>query len=285
MELTGVIEMHVHSAPDIRRRSIDDLELAQEATRAGVRAVVIKSHFVPTMDRAWLAQKAHPGVEMFGGVVLNPSMGGINPAAVDTAIKHGAKIVWLPTLFSARQRSISGKTDGVMTVKDGKVVPELFEIFRLVATNDVILATGHLGPAEIFTVVDAAKKTGVEKILVNHPEHAVVGMSISDQKTLAADYGVYFERCYGQPVGGGKYKTNFSTNLAAIEAVGYESTIVATDGGQVENPPWTTALAEHIGYLTDHGIPQDAMDVMTKINPAKLLNIAERKCKESRYSG
>ena len=58
-----------------------------------------------------------------------------------------------------------------------------------------------------------------------------------------------------------------------MEALGFESTIVATDGGQVENPMWSEALAEYIGFLLDAGVPQATVDRMTKINPAAVLGL------------
>ena len=52
--LKGIIDMHIHSAPDIRERKLNDLELMEAAVEREVRAIVIKSHFVPTADRAYL---------------------------------------------------------------------------------------------------------------------------------------------------------------------------------------------------------------------------------------
>lgn len=109
MNLSGVIDMHIHTGPDIRQRRLDDIELAQEAARIGVRAVVIKSHVMSTAGRAIIAEKICPGVRVFGGVVLNPHVGGINPIAVQMTIKMGGKIVWLPTSFSVPQRRAEGK--------------------------------------------------------------------------------------------------------------------------------------------------------------------------------
>lgn len=273
IDLTGVIDMHIHSAPDIRKRSLDDIQLSREAKRVGVRAIVIKSHLVPTMDRAWLVNQINPDVKMFGSITLNHSVGGINPYAVDTALNLGAKIVWMPTVWSSKHRELTRKSGGIETVRDGKVVPALVDVLKLIAEKNAILATGHLSSEEIFVVVEEARKQGVEKIVITHPEFFVVNMSIQDQKRMVEDYQVYLERCYAQPIGGGKYKSNLADNVHAIEEVGYESTIVSTDGGQVENPIWSQALTEYIQYLTDHHIPQYAIDTMTKRNPAKLLDL------------
>ena len=269
--LQGVIDIHIHTNPDIRGRRLNDIELATEARRVGARAIVIKLHLVTTMDRAAIARVVVPEIDIFGGIVLNPHVGGLNAIAVDTAIKLGAKFVWLPTSFSANERKHQGKSDGIETVVDGKVVPALLPILKMVAEADVALATGHLTPTESLVVVEEARKQGVKKIVINHPEWMTVNMSIDDQKRLS-QFDVFFERCYARNVGG-KYDKNFRRNLDAMEVLGFDSTIVATDGGQVENPMWSDALAEYIGFLLHAGVPQAALDQMTKVNPAKMLGL------------
>ncbi|WP_263772857.1 DUF6282 family protein [Propionivibrio soli] len=270
--LQGVVDIHIHTNPDIRLRRLSDLQLAAEARRVGARAIVIKSHLVTTMDRATIAREAVPGIDVFGGIVLNPHVGGLNAVAVDTAIKLGAKIVWLPTSFSANERKRQGKSDGIETVMGGKAAPALIPILKMVAEADIALGTGHGTPAEILVVVEEARKQGVGKIIVNHPEWTTIDMSIDDQKRLA-QFDVFFERCYARNVGGA-YEKNFHRNLKAMEAIGFESTIVATDGGQVENPMWSEALAEYIRFLRQAGVPSAALDRMTKANPARVLGLS-----------
>jgi hypothetical protein len=271
--LRNVIDIHIHTSPDVRARRLTDLALAAEARRVGARAIVIKSHVVTTMDRAAIVREAVPGIDVLGGIVLNPHVGGLNAVAVDTAIKLGAKLVWLPTSFSSNERKRQGKHDGIETVADGKVVPALVPILKMIAEAGIVLATGHLTPAETLVVVEEARKLGVEKIVVNHPEWTTVDMSIDDQRRLLP-FGVFFERCYARNVGG-KYDKNFRRNLDAMEAVGFDSTIVATDGGQVENPMWSEALAEYIDFLRQAGVPQATVDRMTQTNPARILGLTE----------
>ncbi|MDR0440215.1 MAG: DUF6282 family protein [Candidatus Accumulibacter sp.] len=271
--LRDVIDIHIHTSPDVRARRLSDLALAAEARRVGARAIVIKSHIVTTMDRAAIAREAVPGIGVFGGIVLNPHVGGLNAVAVDAAIELGAKLVWLPTSFSSNERKRQGKIGGIETVANGKVVPALLPILKMIAEADIALATGHLAPAETLVVVEEARKQGITKIVVNHPEWPSVDMSIDDQKRLLP-FGVFFERCYARSVGG-RYDKNFRRNLDAMEAVGFDSTIVATDGGQVENPMWSEALAEYIDFLLQAGVPQATVDRMTKINPAIVLGLDE----------
>ncbi|MDR3561344.1 MAG: DUF6282 family protein [Negativicutes bacterium] len=271
--LAGVIDTHIHSAPDVRERKFTDLELALDAKRVGARAIVIKSHVVPTMNRAWLVEQAVPEVRVFGGITLNHEVGGLNLSAVDAAIKMGAKIVWLPTFSAAHEFRYYGKQGGIECVAGNDVTPALADILKLIARHDVILGTGHLSAEEIMVVVDRAKELGVQKIIINHPELVRINLSIADQKRLVS-YGVFFERCYARRPTGCDWEKCFALNLAAIEAVGYESTIIATDVGQLENPMWSDALSEYIQFLIDAGLSQQAIAMMTRMNAAKLLGLA-----------
>ena len=171
----GIIDLHIHSAPDVRQRKMNDLELMEAGVKLGARAMVIKSHLVPTMDRATLVnqirKEKYPDsdLEMFGAIALNRTVGGINPHAAEAALKLGAKIVWLPTNTSSNHFGKSGKTGGVEVLKDGQVIPELKDIFELVKEHDAVLATGHISSYECFKVSEAARDAGVKKIVITHP--------------------------------------------------------------------------------------------------------------------
>ena len=279
--LEGVIDMHVHTNPDLRVRAYNDFELCDAAVRVGARAIVIKSHLGDTVERAIMTNVYNKIVhgentfEMFGGIVLNKNIGGINPTAVETGLKLGAKVIWLPTQ-SARNHLVRMKQDlskSVDVIQDGKIVPELRDVFSLIKEHNAVLATAHISVDECFRVVEAAKNYGIEKIVVTHPEWSLVGMSIEQQARLVRDYDVILEHCFAQPLGGGKYKSNMEENLATIEACGYKNVMVDTDGGQVENPHWEIALQQYMQYLFDHGISRDQLRYMTQDIAANLLGI------------
>lgn len=284
ISLKGVIDMHVHSNPDIRHRAYDDFELMEAGIRVGARAIVIKTHQGTTVDRAYLCNRhnelVHHGdndFTMFGSVTLNRQMGGINPAAVESGLKLGAKVIWLPTQ-SARNNLMKMNADtsnAVDVIRDGKVVPELKTIFQLVKDYDVVLGTAHISPEECFRVVESARDAGVRKIVVTHPEWWMVGMSLEDQVRIVKDYDVILEHCFAQPMGGGKYKSNMEMNLEAVEACGYQNVMVSTDGGQVENPYWEVALEQYIQYLSDHGVTDQQLRYMTHDLQAGLLGLNE----------
>src|SRR3954451_13593666 len=103
--VAGAYDTHVHIAPDVMERRVDDLTLAERFAEVGMAGFVLKSHYVTTAERAAVVRKAVPGVDVLGAITLNGSMGGMNPAAVEIAARLGARIVWMPTVDSANQRS------------------------------------------------------------------------------------------------------------------------------------------------------------------------------------
>ena len=147
------------------------------------------------------------------------------------------------------------------------MIPELKDVFRLVRDYDAVLGTAHVSPEEAFTVVEAARDAGVKKIVITHPEWWVVDMSLADQIRLVRDYDVILERCYAQNMGGGKYKSNLPDNLDVIREVGYKNVMVATDGGQTENPNWEIALEEYMQYLSDHGVTDEELVLHDQDHP------------------
>ncbi|MFJ5770759.1 DUF6282 family protein [Psychrobacillus sp. NPDC093180] len=273
MKLQGVIDMHVHSAPDIRERAHDDLVLTKQAQELEVRAFVLKSHYFPTTDRAWLMNQLQNEVLVFGSITLNYSVGGINAIAVKHAANLGAKIVWLPTIDAKNHRMHEGEIGGIHLIKDEGISEELNEIFNIIVQYDLVLATGHISKDEILYVVNAARKAGVKKIVVTHPEFHILGLTIADQKHLVEEYEVIFERTYAQPIGNKQYKVNLPEIIAAIKELGYESTLISTDSGQIENPAWNVTLPSYLTYLRAHGIEEEAIKYMTQTLPSYLLNL------------
>lgn len=282
VSLQGVIDMHVHTNPDLRIRAYDDFELMEAAIRVGARAIVIKTHQGTTQDRAYLCNRhneiVHGGgnnFTMFGSITMNRVVGGINPKAVDSSLRLGAKVVWLPTQ-SARNHMLKNNLDPVGcvdVVRDGKIVPELKDVFHLIKDHNAVLGTAHISPKEAFIVIEAARDAGIKNIVLTHPEWWIVDMSVEDQIRIVKDYDVILERCYAQNMGGGKYKSNLPSNLDIINEVGYKNVMVNTDGGQTENPHWELALEEYMQYLVDHGIPDKHVYYMTHTIQSHLLGL------------
>ena len=286
--LRGAVDLHIHAAPDIVPRLLDDLALARAARDAGMAAIVLKSHHMLTADRAQIAQTMFPELRIFGGLALNlPACGGLNPEAVKVAIRMGAKIVWLPTLSAANhiektKTRVTGNL-GIMSKgftprpvpvvgDDGTVRPELVEILRLITEAEIILATGHLSVPEIGIVVDAALAAGVRKILINHPELWLIGMSVEDQRALAAK-GALMEVCIRSATAPGHGETLPALLAERIKAVGPKHVVMATDFGQMDSPPAPEGMGWYIGQMLEAGIPPEDIRLMTRENPSRLLGL------------
>ena len=273
LSLTGACDLHIHSSPDIVDRIGNDVEIARRARDAGMRAIVYKCVLEPTVSRAWHTMEQVEGISVFGGIVPDHHVGGINPSAVEPVIKMGGKVVWLPTNTAANHFRKENKEGGVEIIKDGQVTEELRSVFERIKEHDAVLATGHISPEECFRVTEAARDAGVKKIVITHPEFHIVGMSLEDQIRIVKDYDVMLERVYAQPIGGGVYKNNLPDNVEAIRAVGCDHIIVSTDSGQMQNPPWYESIVEYVEYLRNAGITEAEIEKMTQINPGRMLGI------------
>ncbi|WP_456598596.1 DUF6282 family protein [Blastococcus sp. SYSU DS0616] len=276
--------MHVHTAPDVPPRLMNDLELTREVEQAGYRGVVLKSHHTPTAARAAMAEAAvGGGVRVLGGVALNtPSTGGINASAVEAAAAMGGRVVWMPT-FTARNHlrfmatghgeglAFLGRVERAVDVVDehGELLPEVLAVLDVVAEHDLTLATGHLGPADIMLLVPEARRRGVRRVVVTHPEMDVVSLSLDRQVELAELGGVWFERV--AVITRSPMDHPVSDIAEAIRVVGVESTVLATDLGQPGNPSPVRGLEEYVAALRRCGFGTDEIEAMVCAAPAAAL--------------
>jgi hypothetical protein len=271
--LAGAIDMHVHSAPDVRPRKMDDWGLLARVKTAGMGGVVLKNHFSPTADRAHLLRSRFPDLSVIGSIVLNESVGGLNRAAVDVALKLGAKVVWMPTVSAAHhieRAAIPGSGTGVRVARGGGLVPEMAEILRLIAASGAILATGHLSPDETATLVPEARRLGVTRIVVTHPASHLVGMPV-DEQVLLARQGAFVEIAYVTTRQ--KPPVPVQDLIAHVRAVGATAIVLTSDLGQPENPYPDDGLRDLIRDMRDGGISEAELRTMLWQNPRHLLGI------------
>lgn len=278
--LNGVIDMHVHTSPDVCKRTFNDLDLTKAAIKAKARAIVIKGHHASTVARATICNIYNHNCfgdnffVMYGGLVLNYEAGGLNARAVKTALEMGAKVIWLPTVDAYNDRYKHGLTGGIkVTDAKGILESELIKILYLIKEYDAVLATGHISKDEIRCVVEKACSVGIKKIVITHPEYWIVDLSIEEQRKLVSNYNVILERCFMQPYKDGKWISNTSGNLKAIKELGISNTILSTDCGNPITPPWPLAMGQYLQYMIDNGLSLQDIHYMTQIMPAKLLGI------------
>jgi Family of unknown function (DUF6282) len=284
--VAGAYDTHVHVAPDVMERRIDDLDLARRCHELGLAGFVLKSHYVATAERAAVVRKAVPGVDVLGSVTLNGSMGGMNPAAVEIAGRLGARIVWMPTVDSRNQRDntagdlpgakpamwgalqadlhAQGIVPDVVEVVDGSgvVLERVRQVLRVLARHDMVLATGHLAGPEIRAVVRAATEEGVRRIVVTHPEFTSQRLSVAEQLELAGA-GALLERCFTTPYTG---KVSWPDLFDHIRQVGPEHSILSSDLGQPFNPPVEDGLALFADRLLEAGFTEGEVHTMAVTN-------------------
>ena len=282
--LKGAIDFHIHTGPDIYPRLLNDIEVARQAKRAGMRAILIKSHVTITSDRAQIAQ-AVTGLPVFGGVTLNWQVGGLNKYAVECAAKLGARQVWMPTTHAANYlkyvdhvpmfaKAMPKDIKGIAILKeDGSLIPEIGPILEIIAKNGLILATGHLSPEEGLALIREAKKAGVGKIVVTHPLASFVNYSTDQMREAISAGATYLEHVFNDCTPQVANPLPPSALGDAIKAVGFEHCIMSTDSGQVVNPPPVKVMVWYIREMLRYGFSAKAIRLMTRTNPARILGL------------
>jgi len=274
VDLTGLIDLHIHSAPDVQPRFGDDLAVVSQARQAGMRAVLLKSHVVPTPDRAAIAEKVIGEIRVFGGLALNASVGGFNPAAVEAALRMGAKEIWMPTRSAAHVLRQEGKPGGLSVLDEsGRLLPAVHQIIDLVVEAGAMLGTGHISPEESKVLVSAAVQRGARKVLVTHPEASFIRMPLELQASIAQD-GVYFERCYVDTTPLMRSLVSVAQIAHAIRSVGVHATVLSTDFGQVGNPAPVEGMRAYLAGLSGEGFSPDEIRTMAGETPAHLLDLS-----------
>jgi hypothetical protein len=273
--LDGVIDIHAHTAPDSVPRSIDAIDLARLAESRGMRAIVFKNHYEPTASVAYLVHKVVPGIQVFGGIDLNLSVGGMNPAAVEKmalTTGHLGKLVWMAT-YDTHAQVIASKQDRpyVAVSRDGELLPETKAVIAMIAKYNLVMATGHNSPEDDLLLIREARRQGVTHIVVTHPMMTPIHMSIS-QMQQAASLGAYLEFVYNGLTGASK-EFDFADYAKAIRAIGVDHCILSSDMGQPANPLHPDGLQLFFDGLRKQGFSQSDVDQMSKVNPARLLSL------------
>ena len=288
--LEGAYDLQVHVGPDVIARRIDDIDCAKEFLARGMKGFVLKSHYMQTGERAQVVSKAVPGSRVFGALTLNHSVGGFNPVAVELAGRTGCKIVWMPTVDA--QNETAGRLDGgsqklpfwakiqrelaaegisppPLSAIDaaGHVLEAARRCLERIAKHNMVLATGHLGRAEIFALVRAAKEIGLKKVVVTHAEFPSQSLTGDEQKELA-DLGAIIEHCFTTTY---TAKATWESAFANIRRAGVAHAVISTDLGQTINPPVAEGFAMFAQRLLDAGFTAAEVRTMAVTNPTRLV--------------
>ena len=285
--LEGIIDLHAHVAPETAMlnfgRAFDAIEAAQIARIHGMRGIVFKEHHTETASWAYLVSQMVPGIELYGGIVLNRTVGGINPVAVKAmALTRGGhgKVVYMPTI-DAEYRN-ANPDNAVAVTRNGDLVPEVYEVLEIMAENDLALSTGHVSPEESLILIRAAREAGVDQIYVQHPNHSRMPVSMETMKEMIR-LGAYIEVVLSGDglTGGGPAIIDLVNpvndfgpqKIADMRELGPENIVLTTDLGQLGRVDYARAYEMALIILVESGFSQEEIDIMTKHNPARFLGL------------
>lgn len=286
--MQGAIDLHVHPGPSLMPRAVDHIDAVQQAAAAGMKAVLLKDHYYPTMPIATLINSHYPsGCTAIGAIVLNNPVGGLNPSAVDYALKQGARVVWMATAHAQNHMDHDKKEGGLAFPKNsrktvepigatlidetGEVRDEVKLILDLIAEADACVSGGHHHISELFPFYEEAKRRGVKRLFLNHPTYVNEG-SFQDIQQLTR-MGVMMEHSICMFIPSVFQQFDGEHLKAVIDAGGVENTFMGSDLGQKNNPSPVEGFRQIIAMLLDLGYGEDAIRAMVGGNAARLLDI------------
>lgn len=286
--LRGAIDMHAHTAPALFNRHIDDAALAEQAIAFGMRGFVLKDHDASTTGRAYYVNRMYPAVDSFGAVVLNRSVGGLNPYVAEAAIHYGAKVVWMPSnhskhhaeyfdmpdypQFGRLRKQLPGESVTVFEEDGATLTRAARTICEVVAENNVALATGHLSLAEIRALQDGANEAGVTKFIVTHANWSLCKISIDVQRSLI-EKGATIEYVASSCVSPIFWEQQPAELAEWIIALKGQNLVFGSDLGQFAGPPHPEGLRMLLAALLELDVPYGYLEKMTKETPAVVLGL------------
>lgn len=287
--LVGAIDPHVHSGPSIAPRGLDHLALVRQMSEAGFAAVITKDHDYAGVATAALITANFPELRtrIYSGIALNNVVGGLNPWAVEHTAAMGGKVVFMPTLAAEhhlRWEKTSSWVHPASTQKvrpavgvpvldpDGTVRDDTKAILDIVAKTGMVLASGHLHVRETWVVFEEAKRRGVSRLVLTHPED-IVEATLDDVRGLVR-LGAHVEHSLCMFLEGSKFKTRTAEDLRAlIDAAGVDRTILCSDLGQTGVFSPLEGFRRGVRLCLDLGYDDAAIRAMVSTNAARVFGL------------
>jgi len=290
--LVGAVDGHVHACPHRNARSLDVFDAVEQAAAAGMRAIGLMDNFCSSVGYAALARRrlGHLGVEVFGGVILEPQVGGLSVEVVEAALAlgyadddkphpaDGARFVSLPTHHTRAVARTEGRDADYIDAC--LAIPEILDI---IAAHDVVLNTGHLSAAETLRLIEHARARGVSRIL------CPANYFTADDVRAATALGAYAELSFFfvthatqiglTHVDAEKHDVQALTIpqvTGLIAATPVDRLVLSGDCGVSVLPPPTEGLREFLWTLKLAGVPESTLRRAVSENPIGLFRIAAR---------
>jgi Family of unknown function (DUF6282) len=280
--IRGAVDLYIHSVPDLLPRRVDDLQLAADCKAAGLSAAVHRNHYCPTADRSKLAADA-TGFALLGAVLLNDSVGGVNPWAVDLALQLGAVWIGFPTLSAKAMRASGmartsapgagalGFGPGELEVlRGGALSQESRDVLKLAVDADVAINMGYLSNTEVLALARAAAEMGHRRMVLTNARLSDAefdsAMEIPGFFLEVTSYGVHPEG-----LGGANSAERVGRNVELIRRAGTDRIVLSSDGGMVNAPSPAEILKWGLRTYAEAGFTMDELRTMCQVNPRLLV--------------
>ncbi|MBM3573835.1 MAG: hypothetical protein FJX52_15985 [Alphaproteobacteria bacterium] len=291
--LKGAIDCHIHACPHINGRSVNVFEATRQAAAAGMRGIGLMDNFAGSSGYAALAmaELGDLSVDVWGGLIMQPSCGGIDVEAVRSALAYGygpgtgARYISLPThhtrYIAEREGRSPAYTETTFQVSDkGKIPDPVPEIMELCAKADAVFDCGHVSGREAVALCAEGRKRGVTRLRTHAGRYA------KDDITAIAELGAYCEFSFffithACQIGlthsdAEKHRTTASTIQDVAQRIRWatpERSIVSSDCGISVLPPPVEGLREFMLLLEAEGFSEAEIRRMNTVNPGALFRV------------
>ena len=291
--LQGAVDSHVHCCPHINDRTATAFEATRQAAAAGMKGLGLMDVFANSSGLAALAMRelGHLGVDIFGGIILEPYVGGLSARVVETALDigygpgTGARFVSLPCHHTKMVAEAEGRSptyvESCLSIPETGPLPDpLPEIMELVGSRDVVFNTGHVTGPECVRAVEEAARRGCRRILC--PASYYDPPTVSELVGLGACVEfAFFVMSHATQIGqtmidAEKHRfaaVDLEAVAANIEAVGCANVVLSSDSGSYVLPPPVEALREWLVMVASTGVSDDDIRVMVADNPGRLFKV------------
>ncbi|MGB6104315.1 MAG: DUF6282 family protein [Pusillimonas sp.] len=290
--LEGSIDLHHHGYPEISfdaKTRMDDVDELSIARNAGMTGVVLKSHMFPTVGRAYHLKNLVPGIEIVPSITLNYSVGGLNPLAIESAARQGAKVLFMPTWSAAHDIERGGMSrhlthfldragelkpsKGIrLTGSNGKLTQQTCECLDVARQFGMTVCTGHVSPQESIALADGAKNYGIDEVIFSHPDSGSVGANRQEIRDMC-QLGAVCEFCaLGclPPI----QRIKVKDFVEIFDDLDPNKVILTTDYFFEWAPPASETMRMLIGSFLALGLSEENVRKMVRDNPGRLLGMS-----------
>jgi hypothetical protein len=288
--MDGTIDVHCHIDLEFsanERKREPELQWLPKAEAMGMRGIVLKSHWWPTVNVVpYILASVQTKVSLWSSVTLNITAGGPNPCVIEACAQLGGKMVFLPT-WSARndveRRGFSSRIKSyyknharlenpnyVFLDEKGKLTSSGYEIIECCKANDLTLGMGHVSWQESLAFIEAARDLNYsQRIVVNHVQSHIIGMPVDAMKRAAA-MGAFLETCWNALAPG---RMDSPELVQQFRQIGFGQLVASTDYFRPYSPNPAELMRMFLGMLHEGGLSKEEVKQLASINPARLMGL------------